>query len=120
MEPAWSSKGKSLEVMIWSTFTFQKFMRIGGIDSGGDEFGGGFPGHGENEKVLHRGEELSGGAVGLVVVTAQGKEISHFLVKALLGGPDVPDALQHLVEVIRAAIRVLQALVVTEGQAFCV
>jgi hypothetical protein len=99
----------------------QAEMRIGRIRPGGDEFGGGLLRHGKDQQVLHGGEENLRGLVRLVVVAGEGKEVAHLLVKALLGGPNVPDARQHLVEVIRAAIRVLQPLVVHHealGQVF--
>ena len=51
-------------------------MPIGGIRSGADEFGGGFPRHGENEEVLHRGEEDLRGLVGLNVVGADIVEVA--------------------------------------------
>jgi len=90
----------------------QAEMRIGGICPCGDEFGCSLPGHGVDEKILYGGIEDLGALVGLVVVAAEGEEVAHFLVKALLGGPNISDALQHLVEVIRAAVGVLQPLVI--------
>jgi hypothetical protein len=76
------------------------------------DLGGGQLGDGVEQQILHGGEELMGGAVALVVVAAQGEEVANLLVEALLRGADVADALQHLVEVVRAAIGVLEPLVV--------
>jgi hypothetical protein len=78
----------------------------------GDEFGRGLLCHGKDQQILHRGEEGLRGLVGLVVVAGEGKEVAHLLVKAFFRGTDIPDARQHLVEVIRAAIRVLQPRVI--------
>ena len=49
-----------------------------------DEFGGGFLGNGINQLVLHGGEKLLSCLVGLVVIAAEGEEVAHLLVKALL------------------------------------
>lgn len=67
---------------------------------------------GVQQQVLYGGEENLRRLVALVVVAAQGKQVAHLLVEALLRGTDVPDARQHFIEVVRAAIRVLQTLVV--------
>ena len=96
-------------------------MRIGRARPGGDKFSGGLLRHGKDQQVLHGGKENLRGLVRLVVVAGKGEEIAHLLIEALFRGTDVPDAREHLVEVIRATIRVLQPLVVHHealGQVF--
>src|SRR3546814_10504970 len=87
-------------------------MRVGGIGAFDDELRRGPLRHRVKQQVLHGGEEGLGGAIGLVVVHAQGEQVAHLLVEALLRGADVADARQHLVEVVRASVRILQALVI--------
>lgn len=82
--------------------------RIGASD---DDLGGRLFRHGIEQLVLHFGEEhLSRRVVG-AVVTGQGEQFAHLLVKTLLGSANFADARQQLVEVV-PALRILQALVV--------
>lgn len=90
----------------------QAKVRVGRVGAGGDEFGRGVAGDGVKQDVLDRGKKLLGGAVGLVVVGAEGEEVADLLVKAFLRGADVADAREHLVEMVRAAIGVFEPLVV--------
>ena len=90
----------------------QAKIRVCRVGAGGNQFGCGLLRYGVDQQVLHRGKEKLGGFVGLVVVAAEGKQVAHFLIEALFRGPNIADAAQHLVEVIRAAVRVLQPLVV--------
>ena len=87
-------------------------MRIIGVGPCRDDFCGGLSGHGVDEEILDGGEEDLRSRVSPVVVAAECEEVPHLLVEALFGGPDVPDALQHLVEVIWAAVGVLHALII--------
>ncbi len=64
------------------------------------------------QQLLHDSEERQCRLVALVGVDAQGKQVAHLLVEALFRGTDVPDARQYFIEVVRPAIRVLQALVI--------
>jgi hypothetical protein len=65
---------------------------------------GGVAGDREAQLVLDRGEEGPGRVRRAVVVDAAGGEhVAHLLVEALLGRPDVPDAVEQLVEVVGCA-----------------
>lgn len=97
---------------LWSLPTQKTKVRIIVISPGGDKFGGGFPGHGIEQEILHRCEKGLRGLIRFVIVTAQSKKIAHLLVEAFLRGSDVPDTLQHFIEVIRSAVRVPKPLVI--------
>lgn len=83
-------------------------VRVGAADH---DLGGGLAGDGVDQFVLHLGKEVLRRPVVRPVVTAQGEEVAHLLVEALLRGADLTDALKQLVEVVPAA-GVLEAFVV--------
>lgn len=86
----------------------------GGVGTRDDEVGGGLAGHAVDEFVLDFSKEALCGAVGLVVVGGKGEKVAEFLVEALFAGPDVADPREEFVEVVRAAVGVLQAFVVDD------
>jgi hypothetical protein len=77
-----------------------------------DEFCRSFPGYGKQQHILNCSEELMSRAVCLVVFRAQNEEIPHLLAEPFFRCPDVANAFQHLVEMVRATIRVLETFVV--------
>ena len=82
-----------------------------GVGTGDDDLGGGLAGNGKQQLVLGFGKEELGGTVVGPIVGTEREKVAHLLVKALLGGADLADAGQQLVEVVPAA-GVLEPLVV--------
>lgn len=71
-----------------------------GVAAERDDLGGGVPRDGPEHLVLDGGEEGAGLVAVGPVVDGRGVEVADLLVEALLGGPDGPDALEQLVEVV--------------------
>ena len=62
--------------------------------------------------VLHFGEELVRAGLVAAVVAGEGEQVADLLVEAFFGGTDVSDAGEEFVEVVRAAVGILEARVV--------
>lgn len=79
-----------------------------------DQLGRGFTGHSEVQLVLRGLEKRLHLRILGIVVSRQSEDLPHPQIHPALAGPDVADAFQQLVEIVRHARsrRVLQALVV--------
>ena len=70
------------------------------------------PRGGIQELVLHLRIELVCPRLVAAIVARQGKEIAHFLVKALLGCPNVTDAGKQFIEVVGTTVWILEPRIV--------
>ena len=71
-----------------------------GVAAQRDDLGSGVSCDGPEHLVLDGGEEGAGLVAVGPVVDGRGVEVADLLVEALLGGPDGPDALEQLIEVV--------------------
>jgi len=78
-----------------------------------DDFGGGLAGDGEVELVLDDLEEFLSGFGPGVVINGELIDVLDLLIEALFRGPDVADALQEYIEIVRAqGFSLFKALVI--------
>lgn len=89
----------------------QAHVGLVGLCAFEDKLGSGVARYGEEELVLHFSEEVLRLLSAALVVAAEGEELAHFLVEAFLGGADLADALEELVEVV-PMLGIFEALVV--------
>ena len=85
-----------------------------GIGPGDDKLGSGLAGHSIDQFVLRFREEMMCGFYRGGIIRRQFEQVTQLLVESLFAGANVSDLFQQFVEVIRASIRVLQAVAVQQ------